>query len=87
MLLTLLEKSAPTVAPVELPSSFVLRVLVKTLLVEPSAILSALIAAEFDISAFTMEVAVALYVEDMSGISPATSLEIYLLNLSFLIRL
>ena len=84
MLLTLLDQSAPAVAPVAIPSSFVFRVLVKTLLVEPSAILSAFIAALLEISALTRVVAVALYVELISGISPAISLEKILARLIFL---
>ena len=59
ILVTLLLQSAPTVALAAIPSSFVFSVVVNTLLVVPSAILSALIAAVLEISAFTNVVAVA----------------------------
>ena len=56
---TLLLQSAPAVALAAIPSSLVFSVAVNSLLVVPSAILSALIAALFDMSALTIAVPVA----------------------------
>ena len=76
MFVTLLDQSAPTVAPVAIPSNFDFRVAVNNLLLVEllSDNLSTCMSAEDAISASTIFVPTALYAELMSGMSPATNL-------------
>ena len=71
MFVTLLDQSAPAVALAAIPSNLVFRVLVNTLLVEPSAILSALIAAFAAMFALLNVVPTAMYALLKLGMSLA----------------